>query len=429
MIEIHVSLDNSPFVILTIQMSGAFEGRLSMTESNPRYEIAAAQIRDGGLEIRWGDGHSSFFHAVWLRHQCTCPSCGTPVNALRGIRLHHLPDDLPFAIQAYTADGLVITWTYDGHASQYASTWLRDHCYSATEREHRQHRPSLWDYRIGNDIPTADMIACEQSPAVRLEMLEMVLGLGFCHIANVPTDASEAHRLINLVGQQRQSHYGTYMLSKKGAVDNVGDVCDALDPHCDETYRLSTIGMTVFQVLRPSSNGGYSTLVDGFEAVERLRNAYPKDFDLLTKIPIKGARRDTAHNSAGNVKWYEATMPAIRIDFDGNVTGIRFNERQIMPLDLPSDLIEPAYLALKRLYRILYDPELRLTLELGAGEGLIFDNQRILHGRTGFTPEEPARSVLTSSVDIEEFQSSLRLLQENIRGVAPAVRMRQGMVT
>ena len=103
-------------------------------------------------------------------------------------------------------------------------------------------------------------------------------------------------------------------------------------------------------------------------------------------------------------------------------------ERQIMPLDLPGDLIEPAYLALKRLYRILYDPELRLTLELGAGEGLIFDNQRILHGRTGFTPEEPARSVLTSSVDIEEFHSSLRLLQANVRGVVSATRMRQGMV-
>jgi len=111
----------------------------------------------------------------------------------------------------------------------------------------------------------------------------------------------------------------------------------ALDPHVDETYRLSTIGIIVFQVLRPSSNGGHSTLVDGFEAVRLLRESWPDDFELLTKLPITGERRDAAHNSGGQTKWYAASLPVIRLDFDGDVSGVRLNERQIAPLDLPDD--------------------------------------------------------------------------------------------
>lgn len=399
-----------------------------MPKSGSRYAIVSVQAREGGLSIDWEDGHASFFHAIWLRHQCTCAACGTPENAVRGIRLHHLPENLLFDVRAGGPEDLEIIWMHDGHVSRYALKWLRDRCYADVERERRRHQPTLWDSRINNAVPTAAMDACENEPLARLEMLEKINDLGFCRISNAPTDASESQRLINLVGQQRHTHYGTYTLSNKKAVDNVGDITDALDPHCDETYRLSTVGITVFQVLRPSTNGGLSTLVDGFEAVRRLREVHPEDFDLLTRIPITASRRDAAHNSAGNVKWYAATMPAIRLDFDGNVTGVRLNERQIMPLDLPSDLIQPAYQALRRLYAILYDPELRLTLELGAGEGLIFDNQRVLHGRTGFSPEEPARSVLTSSVDIEEFHSEFRLLSEKVRGEAPLARLRQGIV-
>lgn len=403
-------------------------GGRAMSHSSARYRILSVADAAGLLRVDWSDGHTSMFHPMWLRHQCACAACGTPENAVRGLRLHHIPNDIAFRIRASDDRTIDLSWTNDGHRSRYAAVWLRDHCYSDAERQRRRHRPTLWDAGIHDDPPSADMDACENSADRRLAMLESVRDYGFCRIRNAPTRAEEAGRLINLVGPQRRSHYGTYLLSRKQSVDNVGDITDPLDPHVDETYRLSTIGITVFQVLRPSADGGHSTLVDGFEAVRRLQEAHPDDFDLLTRVPVTGVRRDQAHNSAGQVKWYAATMPVIRLDFDGEVSGVRCNERQIMPLDLPGRLIEPCYRALKRLYEILYDPQLRVTFALAAGEGVIFNNQRVLHGRTGFTPEVPARSVLTSSVDIEEFHSSLRLLTEQVRGHVPPARLTQGMV-
>ena len=59
-----------------------------MNSPDLKYQIETAEVDNGGMTITWGDGHSSFFHAIWLRHQCTCASCGTPINAVRGIRLH-----------------------------------------------------------------------------------------------------------------------------------------------------------------------------------------------------------------------------------------------------------------------------------------------------------------------------------------------------
>lgn len=399
-----------------------------MADLHKSFCIESVSKNDTCLSVSWADGHSSRFHPIWLRHQCNCPQCGTPVNAVRGIRLHHLEESPTFSIETQQQDHIILHWTDEHHHSRYESKWLRQYCYDEPSRQQRRHQPLLWDASIIDHLPTMDLVECESSDAQRLEMLKTVHDYGFCKVNNAPTDAKQATRLINIVGQQRQSHYGTYTLSNKEAVDNVGDISDALDPHVDETYRLSTIGITVFQVLRPSQKGGESTLVDGFEAARQLRELFPDDFNLLTRVPITGCRRDPAQNSAGNVKWYESTLPIIRVDFDGIVTGVRCNERQIMPLDLPFDLIEPTYRALKLFYQILYQPNLQITLALKAGEGLIFDNQRLLHGRTAFTPETPARSVLTSSVDLEEFHSAYRLLHEQIHGEPLPFRLRQGMM-
>lgn len=399
-----------------------------MPETGTRTAITDAAPDETAVRVTWSDGHESRYPFLQLRHQCTCSFCGTPVNAVRGIRLWMIPDDI-HPIEIETVDGgLRIVWSDGSHVSTYDAAWLRAACCSEAERERRRPKPMLWDSRIANDLPRADFADAETDPAARLSLLEHVRDRGFCVVAGAPTDAGQAHRMIELVGPQRQTHYGTYSLSKKTAIDNVGDTTSALDPHSDETYRLSTIGITVFQVLHPVQSGGHTTLVDGFEAVRRLRETHPDDVDLLSRVPIPGERRDPAVNSGGREKWYAAALPAVRLDIDGSVIGVRLNERQIAPLDVPYHLIEPTYRALKRLYAIAYDPALRITLPLAAGEGVIFDNQRLLHGRTAYEVEDPPRSVLTSSVDIEEFHASLRSLQEQVRGQASPVRLPQGLV-
>ncbi|MEM7426607.1 MAG: TauD/TfdA family dioxygenase [Pseudomonadota bacterium] len=397
-----------------------------MAMSERRYEISSSGIENRKLVLTWGDGHRSSFHPMWLRHQCECADCGTSLDAIRGVRLHHIPDDIaPLSAEA-TGNGVTIVWNGGGHVSTYSAKWLRDHCYSEDERALRRSRPVLWTGSL-SPVPTFDYGQMQSDPAVRLSMLKAVRDTGFCKVTGVPPEKAHASSFIELVGPQRQTHYGTYDLASKKSTDNVGDTSGPLDPHTDETYRLSSIGITVFQVMRPSSNGGASTLVDGFEAARRLREAAPDDFDLLTRLPITTQRLDRGANSGGQQRWFVARLPVIKLDFEGEIAGVRLNERQIAPLDIPAELIGPCYRALKKIFELVYEPELRLTFPLEAGEGLIFDNQRCLHGRTGYVPETPPRSVLTSSVDLEEFHSTLRTLEMATGKTGPQMLYAQGI--
>lgn len=398
-------------------------------EMNSQYQIQQATIVKKGLRVDWGDGHQSSFHSIWLRHQCECEVCGTSMNAVRGLRLNELPDDIAIVRFVFDTDRITLIWSGDGHQSKYQGRWLREHCYSESERRKRKRKPILWDACIGQGPPVFDFNEAESDIAVRLELLETVCDYGFCKVKGIPGTLAESNRLIDLIGTRRQTHFGNYPLSNKTSVNNVGDIRQALLPHCDETYRTSTIGITLFQVLRPSSQGGHSTLTDGFEAVRRLKAQFPGHYDLLTRIPVLGQRYDPDHAEGELPRWYQCRLPMIQLDCENEVSGIRINERQMAPPDLPFDEIEPCYRAIRCFLKIVYDQELLVTFALKKGEGLIFNNQRVLHGRSTFKDEQPGRLVMTNSVDLEEFYSNLRVLRSKHRPEQPLQSYAQGLVT
>ena len=70
-------------------------------------------------------------------------------------------------------------------------------------------------------------------------------------------------------------------------------------------------------------------------------------------------------NSGGQSRWYVAHLPVIRLNADGSVAGVRLNERQISSFDVDADLVGRCYSALRRLFNILYDPELARMLHEG----------------------------------------------------------------
>ena len=188
--------------------------------NEPRYTIELTEFEQGHLKVNWGDGHTSLFHPVWLRHQCECEACGTSVTGVRNIRIHHILQDITPAQVCCSENRLQITWADDQHRSAYSADWLRRYCNSDSERKLRNHQPTPWDGSIDKQIPVADFIEVSRDSHSRLKMLETVCDLGFCKVINAPTKANQAGQLIELVGQQRQTHYGTYKLSKKSSIDN-----------------------------------------------------------------------------------------------------------------------------------------------------------------------------------------------------------------
>ena len=122
-----------------------------MKSQAKQYQISKVQTDQKKLFISWADGHRSTFHYIWLRDNCYCSMCGDPRHGEKRFQIVDVPVDLePLSVNWDNDSTLEISWKPDGHKSIYDTQWLRQHCYSAKERKHRQHQPILWDSNIIN---------------------------------------------------------------------------------------------------------------------------------------------------------------------------------------------------------------------------------------------------------------------------------------
>ena len=380
-----------------------------MTAMTP--DIQTIEQADSSIHVVWADGHRSQYHHIWLRHQCECRECGTPMDGLRNAWILDIPEKPEIEELTSGPDGVRITWADNHHQSVYSPQWLRRHCYDPQSRAARRHRVTNWDTRIQDHIPAFEFPEARRSAEIHLKVLETVRDYGFCLLETLDTRLQGIRDAAHLFGPVRITHFGISEITEKSAQYNVGDSGRALLPHMDETYRISSVGITVLQMVTSSESGGHSTLVDGFNAVRRLRETSPDAFDLLSTVPVTFRRRHTGKTLDGKPRLLVSRTPLIKLDENNEVVGVRINERHIAPLDVEGHLVEPFYRAIRDLLQITYDPGLRIEIPLKSGQGLVFDNQRVLHGRTAFVRGKKPRHARTCTVNTEEFHSTLRLRQ------------------
>ena len=144
-------------------------------------------------------------------------------------------------------------------------------------------------------------------------------------------------------------------------------------------------------------------LVDGFRVAEELRAQSPADFELLTDNPITFRFHDTEVDLAHRA-------PVLRVNDTGQMAEVRFNNWIRAALDVSADKVEAYYDALMHYWRLLRDQRFQLRLRLAAGQAIVFDNQRILHGREEFDPQSGARLLQGCYFDFETLRSRRRVI-------------------
>src|SRR5215472_18204200 len=132
-----------------------------------------------------------------------------------------------------------------------------------------------------------------------------------------------------------------------------------------------------------------------------LRESDPDAVELLSKVPQSWYVRHV------NGELYRADGRLICLDIDGRVIGVRFNDRCHAPVDLPNHLVDPFHAALRKLSAAYNDSAFWLRLLLGPGDLLVYDNERLLHGRNSFQGD---RFLRLCAVERDEFHSRLRVL-------------------
>ena len=371
-------------------------------------QLESVAMHKGVIDLEWTDNNHSHFHPIWLRDNCRCAECGDPVIGYRSLHLTSLDLNLLPRNLDHTADALKITWQ-DGHQSCYPASWLAEHAYDNNARAARAFIPEVWNDTLRASPPGYDFSEVDADDAKLLQVLQQVRDHGICFLHNAPAQAGVVEAFSQGFGLPQESNFGRVQdLVFNPQKRSIGNDVKALKPHTDEPYRASPPGILLFHCIANDQTGaGSSTFVDGFEIAERLRAHDTAGFYALCNNSQSFRR-----HFADDVDLI-AEFPVISLDEFGNLCGVRINDRVAAAPLIAPDQVEAYYRGLHYLLQQSEDPQLTMHLRLKPGDIAIFDNHRVLHGRTDLTVDGE-RWLQWVQIERGDFHSSLRILADRL---------------
>ena len=386
--------------------------------------VTGAAIAGRVIEVAFADGRRRRYHHQWLRHCCYCRECGNPADGIRGVTVVSFDSAITPADARATSGDLQVTWP-DGHRSAYGADWLIHNSYDDADRARRSSwRPVLWRSELAEDFPTVEWSSAGSSDAGRLEMYRLLRDFGVVRVGGLGADPERTEALASLLGPIHETTvYGRIYDVRAEPVSKLGAKTGmAQAPHIDDAFQYSPPGIDVFHCLAGAGRGGSSTYVDGFAVAADIRAAAPDAYELLTTLPVS------------HIRWHPGEIdmrsrsPLIALDPEGRVRGIRYFDRSLAPLDVPSGLIEPLYDAVREFNRRITDPGFTAEIRVAPGEGVLIDNHRVLHGRTAFDPAS-GRHIRLCHVPREEFHGRLRELTRRLDPAGHDIHLPSGSAT
>ncbi|OWJ65307.1 2-trimethylaminoethylphosphonate dioxygenase [Inquilinus limosus] len=345
--------------------------------------IATLHHTPDRLTIRWSDGRESPYPAIWLADNR--PDRRDRPDGQRLFDAIDLPDGIAIAGVALGADGAVeIHLTGFDSAARFPAAWLRAHALDPASRAERRRRPVLWDSSLV--LPTGDYATVAGDAGARAAWLRAAWDHGFALLRGVLVEPGMVCKVVELFGFVRETNYGR--LFDVVAVDkpqNLAFTALSLGNHTDNPYRDPVPQLQLLHCLEAAAEGGESVVVDGFAAAERLRREAPDAFALLTRRAVPFRYVEPGRGDLPGRVDLRSRAPLIELDADGALAAVRYNNRSIAPFDLDPDEVEPFYDAYRRFGRLLHDPDLTVGFRLAPGDLFLVDNQRVLHGRRGFS--------------------------------------------
>lgn len=292
-----------------------------------------------------------------------------------------------------------------------------------------------------------DGIANQGAVLVKQSPLEPFLELGD-KVAREDEDSSPVAKVGRALGGGYLSHgalYGdVFHVQNMPRAHNIAYTPMALSPHQDLAYFESKPGLQLLHCIRNRQDkikGGESTLVDAVAAAEYLREVSPEHFDALCR-----SHGTWIKQREGADMFY--TRPFIVLGDHGQVISVTWSPAfEGPPLAIAADEMErfvEAYAAFERMLddncflstenkiSAILDHNLDAELQeyaydftwernLEPGDMLIFNNQRMLHGRRGFEvldlnddSEEVYRHMMGCYTNIDDTINTYRMLLRDL---------------
>ena len=357
------------------------------------------------LSIEIAPGSRFVIHPLWLRERC---QDSKSIDLRTGQRLEDPSDlDLQLGLTSVTE---VETGRYrirftDGHVADFLAREILAEAL-LPPGDHDCPPVRLWDGTLG-EVPRAAW-AAQPTDEVKAAWLKPFLELGFIIFTGVPTASKTVLQVGSAFGFVRDTNFGAHFDVR--SVPDANDLAYTslfLDPHTDNPYRSPVPGVQLLHCLANETTGGLSTLVDGFAAAEALRSQDLQAFMILTHTPVRFRFRDSDTELV-------RSSPLIEVDGIGGLQAINFSPRlDFVPLLRPQELT--AYFKARKAFdQLLRSPQYELRFLLNAGDLMMMDNRRLLHGRTAFDTREGLRHLQGCYIDVDGPRSAYRVLRRRL---------------
>ncbi len=335
------------------------------------------------LTIEWRAGGASEFPSLWLRDNVR--EDRDPASGQRLLDIVDLPA-APRIRAVRSENGRVhIEWQGETRSTAFELGWLAAQAAgAAAQRPELRARLWLEGARLDpqRDFAQAELAAARSEPRLRLEWLTRLAQDGIAFLKAVPCEASAILGAVSLIGRVAETNYGlVFDVRSVPQPENLAYSDLGLGLHTDNPYREPVPGFQALHALVTSPEGGDSLFADGFALAAHLRDSAPDAFSVLTRTAVP------FHYRSADAELY-AARPLIQLSCEGEVTAVHYNNRSIR---VAARAAPAFYAAYRHFAALLREPRFQLRLRLADGDLVVFDNQRVLHGRTAFTSAKHPR--------------------------------------
>ena len=232
------------------------------------------------------------------------------------------------------------------------------------------------------------------------KFLKILYQYGFSVVKNCKKEMSSVENIAKKIGYVRNSIFGG-LWSFESNEDRADSsyTQEELRPHTDATYSNDAPGLQLLLCCEYKAKGGDSIMVDGFKIAEVIKRENKELFELLSTINVKG-------HYIGDGVFLEAERPIFNLNSKNELFQVSFNNYDRAPFRIEKDLTIKFYEAIKKFDLIANSKEYQWKHILKSGELLIFNNWRILHGRSSFNG---TRKISGCYINKEDFDSSCRM--------------------
>lgn len=348
----------------------------------------AVQLHDDWLRLWFGKAGAAYkarsadFHYLWLRHNAD--NDRHPLTGERILDSSEIADSIRPLRTEFSSDKTKVTVSWsDGVESIYDLAWLAEHAY-APNREAAPPPPS--------DIAAIELFAedFENPSAIARACLERVRSHGVVVVRGfkVKSPEEDTEVIVNAfesIGQRViETHFGRIEdlrpdNTTNKNTDQLGYTDSRIDLHTDQPFIAKPPRYQLLQSIVAAEVGGDNFIVDAEAAAKFLEGEDAHDYELLTTVPVRFHRKQKAFESL-------IVAPVVQLGGRPDDGGflVRFSYFTMAPHQVPFAKMQAWYAAYNHFTRIVRDERNQYRFKLNVGDFVLYDNQRMLHGRSGF---------------------------------------------